>query len=420
MGIRNGAAFGWRPFGRRQKPCSASRYLASSLAIPPAVCQIRRSMDVTFSAELEAFRREARAWLSAHVPSEPLPPVGTTAGFEAHRVWEATLFADRWSAVGWPTEYGGRGLGVVEGLIFEEEYDRAHAPERVNREGLLRVGPTLLEIGTAAQKERYVLPIATGEEIWCRAGLEAAHDLAARAVPESGRTSWRLSGQKIRTSGGRFAQWCYGTFRTGPDAERHRGLTCFLIGLDAPGVTMRPLPRIDGSPGMPELSFDDVEVPESQVLGEIGGGWSVAMSMAGSERGLGLRSPVRSTETAARLIHLFEQRGAPPTVADAVARAYVDAQASRLHAFWTAEKVTRGEAVGGEVSSHEIFRSETDVAMHETALALLGSDAELLEAGSPAEWLDGLLVALTEPIDTATTAMQHNVVAERLLGLPGH
>jgi alkylation response protein AidB-like acyl-CoA dehydrogenase len=380
-------------------------------------------MDLTFGAEHEAFRSEARAWLTAHVPSEALPSLDTAAGFEAHRAWEATMFADRWSAVSWPVEYGGRGLGIMEWLVFEEEYYRARAPRRVNQNGIFLLAPTLLEHGTAAQKERFLLPMAAGEEIWCQGWSEpdAGSDLAgirSRAVRTGTGDAWRLSGQKTWASRGAFAQWCFGIFRTDPDAERHRGLTYFLVALDSPGVTVRPIPQIDGETGFAEIFFDNVEVPDSQVLGTEGSGWSVAMSTAGNERGLSLRSPARYTEAAARLIDLFEQRGSPAAAADAVARAYIDAQAYKLQTYWTASKVARGHPVGPEASCNKIFWSETDLAIHEAALALLGAEAELLDAGSPGEWLDGYLFALAGPIYAGTNEIQRNVVAERLLGLP--
>ena len=380
-------------------------------------------MDLTFDAEHEAFRAEARTWLAAHVPTEPLPSLDTAAGFVAHRAWEAALYADRWSVVSWPTEYGGRDVGIMEWLIFEEEYYRARAPKRVSQNGIFLLAPTMLDYGTAAQKERFLPPMASGAEIWCQGWSEpdAGSDLAgirSRAIRNTGDDGWRLSGQKTWASRGAFADWCFGIFRTDPEGERHRGLTYFLVAMDTPGVTVRPIPQIDGETGFAEIFFDDVEVPDTQVLGEVGAGWSVAMSTAGSERGLSLRSPARYTEAAARLIDLFHQRGQPARHADAVASAYMDAEAYKLHTYWTATKVALGHKVGPEASCNKIFWSETDVAIHETALALLGSEAELLESGSPGEWLDGYLFSLAGPIYAGTNEIQRNVVAERLLGLP--
>jgi alkylation response protein AidB-like acyl-CoA dehydrogenase len=380
-------------------------------------------MDLTDTPALGTFRAEARAWLAAHVPAEPLASLDTAGGFAAHRDWERTLYDDRWSVVSWPTEYGGRDVGIMEWLVFEEEYYRARAPKRVSQNGIFLLAPTLLEYGTDDQKARFLPPMASGEEIWCQGWSEpdAGSDLAgirSRAVRNASGDGWLLTGQKTWASRGAFAEWCFGIFRTDPDAERHRGLTYFLLAMDSPGVTVRPIPQIDGETGFAEIFFDNVEVPDAQVLGGEGAGWSVAMSTAGSERGLSLRSPARYTEAAARLIELFHQRGGPPAAADAVARAYMDAEAYRLHTWWTATRVTRGHAVGPEASCNKIFWSETDVAIHQAALALLGPEAELLESGGPGEWLDGYLFALAGPIYAGTNEIQRNVVAERLLGLP--
>jgi alkylation response protein AidB-like acyl-CoA dehydrogenase len=395
------------------------------LAIHLVVCQIRSAvtMDLTFSTEQDAFRAEARAWLTAHVPSEPLPSLDTAEGFAAHRAWERLLFEDRWSVVSWPTEYGGRDVGIMEWLIFEEEYYRARAPKRVSQNGIFLLAPTMLEYGTAEQKARFLPPMAAGDEVWCQGWSEpdAGSDLAgirSRAVRNEAGGGWRLSGQKTWASRGAFAQWCFGIFRTDPEAERHRGLSYFLIPMDAPGVTVRPIPQIDGETGFAEIFFDQVEVADSQMLGDEGAGWSVAMSTAGSERGLSLRSPARYTEAADRLVDLFEQRGAPAASADAVARAHMDAEAYQLHTYWTATKVLQGHAVGPEASCNKIFWSETDLAIHDAALDLLGPEAELLDAGAPGEWLDGYLFALAGPIYAGTNEIQRNVVAERLLGLP--
>jgi alkylation response protein AidB-like acyl-CoA dehydrogenase len=293
----------------------------------------------------------------------------------------------------------------------------------VSQNGIFLLAPTMLEFGTAAQKERFLPPMASGEEIWCQGWSEpdAGSDLAgirSRAVRNASGDGWLLTGQKTWASRGAFADWCFGIFRTDPEAERHRGLTYFLVAMDAPGITVRPIPQIDGETGFAEIFFDGVEVPDSQMLGAEGEGWSVAMSTAGSERGLSLRSPARYTEAAARLVALFNERGGPATWADAVARAYLDAEAHKLHTYWTATKVASGQPVGPEASCNKIFWSETDLAIHQVALDLLGPEAELLESGAPGEWLDGYLFALAGPIYAGTNEVQRNVVAERLLGLP--
>ena len=242
---------------------------------------------------------------------------------------------------------------------------------------------------------------------------------------------WLLSGQKTWCSRGAFAHRCFGIFRTDPSAERHRGLTYFLIPMDAPGVTVRPIAQLDGETGFAEVFFDEVFVPDEDVLGTIGDGWKVAMATAGSERGISLRSPARYTEAADKLVdlllatpvdegHHLDPRSA---IADEVMKAYADAQAYKLHTYMTATKVREGHTVGAEASATKIFWSETDVAIHRAALRLLGESAELeVDDGRGgtdlSEWLDGYLFALSGPIYAGTNEIQRNVVAERMLGLP--
>ena len=386
-------------------------------------------MDLRFTAEQEAFRAEARQWLARHVPPPgSLPSLDTAEGFEAHRRWEQTMFADRWSVVSWPEAFGGRGVGILEWLLFEEEYWRAEAPLRVSQNGVFLLAPTMFEFGTPAQQERFLPSMASGREIWCQGWSEpdAGSDLAgirSRAVRSEGDDGWLLTGQKTWASRGAFAEWCFGLFRTDPEAERHRGLTYFLIEMNAPGVTVRPIPQIDRETGFAELFFEDVFVPDEQVLGGVGQGWSVAMATAGSERGLSLRSPARYTEAAARLVSLYARQLADQPAraarhADDVARAWMDAEAYRLNTLWTASRVLDGGSVGPEASANKIHWSETDLAIHRTALALLGGDAERHGAAADASWLDGYLFALAGPIYAGTNEIQRNVVAERMLGLP--
>ena len=378
-------------------------------------------MDLTYTADEDAFRAEARRWLAEHVPAEPLPSFDTEAGFALHRQWEATLASDRWSAVSWPVKYGGRGADYIKWLIFEEEYHAAGAPGRVNQNGIFLLGPTIMEIGTPEQKARFLPAIARAEEVWAQAWSEtdAGSDMASiRSRAERDGDDWVLTGQKIWASRAVWADWCFGIFRSDPEAERHRGLTFILVPLTTPGITVRPIAQLDGETGFAEIFFDNVEVPEDQILGEVGQGWSVAMATAGSERGLSLRSPARYTEAADRLVQLYAGRGGPPASADAVAQAHMDAEAYKLHTYWTATKVARGHAVGPEASANKIFWSETDIAIHTAALDLLGPEAELVGARGPGEWLDGYLFSLAGPIYAGTNEIQRNVVAERLLGLP--
>ncbi len=391
-------------------------------------------MDFRLTPEQESFRAEARSWLRANVPSAergtgPLPSLDTPEGFEAHRAWERRMFEERWSVVSWPRSYGGRGAGLVEWLVFEEEYWDAGGPARVGQNGIFLLGPAMMAFGTEEQRNRFLPAMASGEEIWCQGWSEpgAGSDLASiRSVARPGdpEGTWVLNGQKTWCSRGAFADWLFGLFRTDPSAERHRGLTYFLVPLDAPGITVRPIAQLDGEPGFAEVFFDEVEVPASQVLGSVGRGWEVAMATAGSERGLSLRSPGRFLAAARRLVALYEQvalcdPARAERCADAVARAWIEAEAYRLATFATAARVLDGATVGPEASLSKLAWSGADLAVHEAAIGLLGSSAELLGSdGTPDGWLGGFLFALAGPIYAGTNEIQRNVVAERVLGLP--
>ena len=386
-------------------------------------------MDLTFTAQQQAFRREVRDWLDANIPATPLQSFDTEEGFRQHRTWEATLNAGRWGMVTWPTELGGRGCDLIEWLIFEEEYYRAGAPLRVNQNGIFLLGPTLMEYGTEEQKARILPRMATGEEVWAQGWSEpnAGSDMAAiRSRAERRGDRYVINGQKIWSTRAVWADWCFGMFRTDPESERHRGLTFILVPLDAPGITVRPIPQLDGLPGFAEIFFDDVEVGVENRLGDEGAGWRVAMATAGFERGLMLRSPARFQETARRLVELYranrESADRDPAVGDAVLRAYLDAESYCLSTYQTACRLSQGGSIGPESSTNKIFWSELDRAMHETAMSILGARAELLphapDAAGVGRWLDGWLFSLSGPIYAGTNEIQRNIIAERMLGMP--
>lgn len=202
-------------------------------------------MELTHTADVEAFRAEARDWLRAHVPVRPLPSLESAEGFAAHREWEARLHADRWSVVSWPEEYGGRGVDLVRWLVFEEEYWAAGAPGRVSQNGINLLAPTLFDHASAEQRARVLPSMASGEVIWAQAWSEpeSGSDLASltsRAVRTEG--GWLLSGQKTWSSRAAFADRAFGIFRSDPDAPKpHQGLTYLMFDLRAPGVTVRPI-----------------------------------------------------------------------------------------------------------------------------------------------------------------------------------
>ncbi|MCZ6571229.1 MAG: acyl-CoA dehydrogenase [Deltaproteobacteria bacterium] len=386
-------------------------------------------MDLRFTPEQDAFRKEARAWLEAHVPAEPLPSLDTRQGFERHRAWEHELNRAGWAMVPWPVEYGGRGADLLQWLIFEEEYYRAGAPGRVNQNGIFLLGPTIMEYGTAEQKTRYLPKIASSEEVWAQGWSEpnAGSDMAAiQATAVVDGDHYVINGQKTWASRGAYADWLFGMFRTDPDSERHRGLSFILVPLDAEGVSVRPIEQLDGEAGFAEVFLDNVRVPLENRLGEAGKGWEVAMATAGFERGLMLRSPARFQNTARKLVELYREtvaRGAvDPVLRERVVRCWMDAEAYTLNTYQTVSRLLEGGKIGSEASLNKIFWSELDLEMHETALRLLGARAELLPEAPAAKgvggWLDGYLFALAGPIYAGTNEIQRNVIAERILKLP--
>ncbi|MFE0604715.1 acyl-CoA dehydrogenase family protein [Streptomyces sp. NPDC058892] len=377
-------------------------------------------MDLTQTAGVEAFRAEARAWLADHVPASPLPSLETREGFAAHREWEARLHADRWAVVSWPEKYGGRGVDLVKWLVFEEEYWAVGAPGRVSQNGISLLAPTLFDHATVEQRARVLPPMASGEVVWAQAWSEpeSGSDLASltsRAVRTEG--GWLLSGQKTWSSRAAFADRAFGIFRTDPDTPKpHQGLTYLMFDLRAPGVTVRPIGRLDGKPAFAELFLDEVFVPDEDVIGEPGQGWRIAMSTTGSERGLTLRSPGRFLAAADRLAALWRAQGDPADTAlrDRVADAVVGARAYELFTWAGASRFAAGGAVGAESSLNKVFWSEYDIALHETALDLLGADAELADG----EWAEPWVFSLAGPIYAGTNEIQRDIIAERLLGLP--
>ncbi|MFI5791836.1 acyl-CoA dehydrogenase family protein [Streptomyces sp. NPDC051677] len=375
-------------------------------------------MDLDLTPAEEAFRAEARAWLHAHVPSAPLPSLETEEGFAAHRAWEAELAADRWSAVNWPASYGGRDAGLIRWLVFEEEYYAAGAPGRVGQNGVSLLAPTLIDHGTEEQRARVLPPMATGEVVWAQAWSEpeAGSDLASlrsRATRADG--GWRLSGLKTWSSRAAFADRAFGLFRSDPAAPRpHQGLTYLMFDLRAPGVTVRPIGRLDGKPAFAELFLDEVFVPDEDVIGAPGEGWRVAMSTAGNERGLTLRSPGRFLAAADRLHRLWLERGRPAWAQDRVADALAGARAYQLFAYAAASRFLDGESIGPESSLNKVFWSEYDIALHETALDLLGEEGESADCA----WAEAYVFALAGPVYAGTNEIQRDIIAERLLGLP--
>ena len=382
-------------------------------------------MDLNWSAAQEALRLELRGWLE-HNLADWRAEIGTELsgdtreGFAQQLRWERRLHEAGWSAVSWPSAYGGRDGTLWDWLIFEEEYWRAGAPQRVTQNGIQILAPSVFEHGTQVQKDLLLPRIAAAEDLWCQGWSEpnAGSDLAgvsSRARRVDG--GWVLDGQKTWTTRGAFCTHLFGLFRSDPDSERHRGLTYLLVPLDLDGITVRGFGRLDGDEGFAEVFFTDAFLPDDAVgggvvLGGVGEGWSVAVSAASTERGL-LRSPGRYQATVASLLALCSERGADPAMQRRVAAAWMRVDAYRLQTLQTVTALMDGRDLGSEASLAKIWWSELDIELHEIALDLLGPEAEV-----EGPWSKGHQFSLAGPIYAGTNEVQRNIVAERVLGLP--
>lgn len=384
-------------------------------------------MELRYTPAQHAFRAEVRDWLHANVPTAAFASYDTRDGFEQHRQWEARLADAGWSSVTWPKELGGRGCSLTEWLIFEEEYWAADAPQRVNQNGINLLGPTLMEFGTPEQKARFLPRMARCDDMWAQGWSEpnAGSDMAAitsRALRSDDGEHYVLNGQKTWSTRALFANWLFGLFRSDPASTRHHGLSYLMVPLDAPGITIRPIRALNGKQAFAEVFFDDVKVSASNRLGEEGQGWNVAMATAGFERGLLLRSPARYQRSAQKLVALYRRHQASadrdPSIREAVTRAWMGAQAYTLATYHTVGQMAHGATIGAESSTNKIFWSELDLQLHETAMRILGPNAELCDDPEAHDWLEGFLFAQAGPIYAGSNEIQRNIIAERMLGLP--
>ena len=382
-------------------------------------------MDICYTPAQQAFRAEVRQWLKAHVPTERFASYDTREGFEQHRQWEAQLASVGFSSVTWPKALGGRGSDLIEWLIFEEEYCAADAPFRINQNGILLFGPTMMEFGTPEQKARFLPRTARCDDMWAQGWSEpnAGSDMAAissRAIRDG--DHYVINGQKTWSTRAVFANWLFGLFRSDPSSSRHHGLTYILVPLDTPGITIRPIRALNGKQAFAEIFFDDVRVSVDNRLGDEGQGWHVAMATAGFERGLLLRSPARYQRTAQKLVQLYRKHQASadrdPSIREAVVRAWRGAEAYTQSSYLTVAKLAKGGTLGAEASTNKIFWSELDLLLHETAMRILGARGELTDDAETHDWLEGFLFAQAGPIYAGSNEIQRNIIAERVLGMP--
>jgi alkylation response protein AidB-like acyl-CoA dehydrogenase len=376
-------------------------------------------MDLTFSDRETAFRDELRAWLAANEPG-PEPAHDEHAHFTWRRDFQRRLYDGGWAAVHWPPEHGGRGASLMESAIFFEELGRARAPLPANVLGLLLGGPTLMVWGTDAQKERFLGPILSGEEIWCQgfSEPEAGSDLAAlktRAVRDD--DDWIVTGQKVWTSAAQHAKWCMLVARTDAEAARHKGLSYFLMDMEQAEIQVRPLRQITGESEFNELFIEGARIPDEHLIGGAGNGWKVALTTLMNERaGLAFFLQVRLRRLLDDLIDEVAARGLldDDVVADRLGALHVRTEILRLTAYRGLTAIEKYGQPGPEGSLTKWMWSETNQQLSQVAAELLGPEA--LVAGSP--WGYELLRARGNTIEGGTTEILKNIVAERVLGLP--
>lgn len=386
-------------------------------------------MDFAYPTEAEAFRTEFRAWLDANVTDE-LRAIGQSLSSErdspelAVRLAFNRALADaRYAAIAWPEEYGGRGAGVMEQVVWAEEMDRAEAPGPINVLGIPNVAPAIMTYGTEEQKQTLLPPMLRGDDIWCQGFSEpdAGSDLASlRTTALRHGDQWIVTGQKIWTTLGHLASWCELLVRTDPDVPKHRGITCLLVDMTLPGITVRPLVTITGAHEFNEVFFDEVRVPVTSTLGPVNQGWRVAMTTLSHERGgvaklhLGMRRKVQRLFDLARATPVGDGRMAAddPVLRQQLARVYLEAELLKLVSDRAISGELHGRTLGPESSIAKLVWSETEQHLADVAAAVLGPDA------GTGSWATDRVGARSHTIAGGTTQVNKNIIAQRVLGLP--
>lgn len=384
-------------------------------------------MDVAFAPELETFRVEAAQWLEAQLAG----PFAHLRGLnnyvdqvEERRVWEAALGAAGWSAIGWPREHGGRGATVAEQVVFAEEYARAGAPSRIGHLGVELTGPTLLALGTEDQKHRFLPEILAGRHIWCQGYSEpgAGSDLAnIRTKARRDGETYKIDGQKIWTSMGAIADWCFVVARTEEGSRGPKGLSFLLVDMNQPGVTVRPIRQMTGESEFCEVFFDDAAASVSDRVGAEGEGWAVAMALLGFERGVStLAQQMHFRTELDALIQIARSNGkaADPLIRQRLAQAHLGLKIMRYNALRMLAHEEAG-APAPEAFTYKLYWSSWHRDLGELAMDVMGPDAEIADAEGRFNPLTNMfLMSRADTIYAGTNQIQRNLIAERALGLP--
>ena len=388
-------------------------------------------MDLRFSAAEEAFRAEARAWLTDRLEG-PFAGVRGRGGpgdehslFEERWEWERALGDAGWTCLSWPEQFGGRSATLLEQVIFYEEYARAGGPGRVGLIGEGLIGPTILHYGTDAQRERFLPRIASGEELWCQGYSEpnAGSDLAnlsTRAVLEG--DEWVIDGQKVWTSLAHFSQWCFVLCRSDRDAPRHRGISYLLVPMDQPGIEIRPIVQATGTSEFNEVFFDGARTAAENIVGEVDGGWRVAMGTLAFERGaLTLGQQLTFMNEWREIIETAKRRGnvADPVLRQRLMQAWIELEIMKFTALRSLSSLEEG-TLTRETSISKLYWATLHRELGNLAMDVLGPEAELAD-GAPYDLTLAQRIFLFTRSDTiygGSNQIQRNVIGERALGLP--
>ncbi len=391
-------------------------------------------MDLTFTPEDQEFRERVREWVQKNLPEEWKDSIPRTQEEREiiNRQWDKKLYEGGWAAIAWPKEYGGMGATLIQQLIFNEEMAMADAPEGLmHGKGML--GPTLFKFGTEEQKKKHLPPILRGDVVWCQGFSEpnAGSDLAAlqtRAVIDGDHLV--INGQKVWSTWGYLADWCFALVRTENTVPKHRGITYVMIDLKTPGVTVRPLDQITGVHDFCEIFFEDVRVPLENVVGEINRGWYVAMTTLTHERSTAyLGHPIRFRNQLERLADLArntKRNGRPmsedPVIRQKLARSFIEVESFKHIVYRTISSRVRGEEPGAEASMAKLYYSEMLQRMTELAMEIEGPYSQLVRNSKWAlvegDWQYQFLYARAATIAAGTSEVQRNILAEHILGLP--
>jgi alkylation response protein AidB-like acyl-CoA dehydrogenase len=387
-------------------------------------------MDFNDTEEEAAWRAECSSWLAANAPEfeargngDERP--GAQRYLERARAWQARKFDAGLVKITWEPEYGGRNGTSMQQIIFNQEESHYAVPSEAFVIGLGMIAPTIRAVGTDAQKERYLTKLLRGEEIWCQlfsepgAGSDVA-SLATTAVRDG--EEWVVNGQKVWTSGAQYSDFGEIVCRTDPEAEKHRGITAFLVDMKAPGVTIKPLRQMNGGASFNEVFFDDVRVPHDHVLGDVDQGWSVAITTLMNERvaigsgggGGGLRA------SASDLIGLAQARGrnTEPVVRQKLADLYIRSRVQRFLGMRALTAASQGRMPGPEGSIGKLAGARLTTSLGDVAVELLGP-AAIAKVDDAYRYSEPLLVAPAAHIAGGSDEVMKNIIGERVLGLPG-